>query len=101
LSLLHSGDASARLFARPADELSGAYELARLGRLAQSPSLAAQALRGFLERAELNAEKLPEFSQVSHYLQPAGGLVVTRDDGSDIILFSLKNPMPVKPVDKK
>ncbi len=101
LKSLQPGAASMRLFARPSEGLRGLYELAQRGRLEWSPSLSAGAARGLQERLKWDVKKLPEFDKVNHCLQPCGGVAVSSDDGSDIILFSLKPPEQAKPVGKK
>jgi hypothetical protein len=98
---LQAREASFRLFARPSEGLRGLYELARTGRLAQSPSLFAQIVRDRLERTQINSEKLPDFNKVNHYLQPIGGLGVTNPDGWDVTIFSLKRLAAAKPTDQK
>ncbi len=66
------------------------YELFRKGELDQSQSWLAGLLDRLLQnkseirkeaKSKLNGEKLPEFSEISHYLKPSGLVVRTTDKG--------------------
>lgn len=79
-------------FTRLADDLGGAYELARSNRLEGAPSLYATLLHRFLQNNNLKikGELLPEFSKISHHLSTAGNFIRNTPDGFEIVGFCFK-----------
>jgi hypothetical protein len=78
------------------------YQLLREGKFVESDSMLAAILRRLketnetaetaepAERAKIDMSKLPAFSEVEKYLQPAGGFVVTEDQGWSTTYFLLR-----------
>ncbi len=75
------------------------YQLLREGKFVESDSLLAAILRRIketnetaepTESVEIDMSKLPAFSEVEEYLQPAGGFVVTEDLGWSTTYFLLR-----------
>lgn len=79
------------------------YELFRSGELDQSESMLANLLDRLLQNnaeikpgaaKKINGARLPKFETISHYLQPSGMVVQTKDKGWAFGSLLLANPNP-------
>lgn len=89
LTALGSDQDSFRCFARTDQAYRVTYEMVRQGKMPEAETLLAKLLNALfapdeeesLRPQQIDGARLPEFSQVQHYLGPAGLFIRSEDDG--------------------
>jgi hypothetical protein len=93
-----------RSFSRSDEALRVNYELLRTNQMPKAQSIMGKLLNellndakpGAVRRARLDGSKLPSYDAVRRYLGPAGGFVVTEQEGWLVTGFMLEKEMMVR-----
>lgn len=111
MDALFGATRSGRFFSRTEEEFRPTYELIRAGKMPESESVLGKLLNtllgtgeeGEVRKQKIDGSQLPDFETVRRYFGPAGGELVSEDDGWFMlgVLLSRQLPHAVKANDRE